>query len=122
MDENKNRYKFEFPNTPKLDTRSEVAETTRVMQEIGQMGQKLFEAQIHIWEAISKSVSSILDIDWEEIERPHKEAAESLAQKGWTIPMNMDIEEIFALSRVVSQEELDSSFQTFYSNEKNISI
>ncbi|BCD24387.1 hypothetical protein BC30090_3284 [Bacillus cereus] len=118
MDENKNRYKFEFPNTPKLDTRSEVAETTRVMQEIGQMGQKLFEAQIHIWEAISKSVSSILDIDWEEIERPHKEAAESLAQKGWTIPMNMDIEEIFALSRVVSQEELDSSFQTFYSNEK----
>lgn len=39
MDENKNRYKFEFPNTPKLDTRSEVAETTRVMQEIGQMGQ-----------------------------------------------------------------------------------
>ena len=32
--------------------------------------------------------------------------------------MNMDIEEIFALSRVVSREELDSSFQTFYSNEK----
>ena len=32
---------IQFPNTPKLDTRSEVAETTRVMQEIGQMGQKL---------------------------------------------------------------------------------
>lgn len=82
MDENKNRYKFEFPNTPKLDTRSEVAETTRVMQEIGQMGQKLFEAQIHIWEAISKSVSSILDIDWEEIERPHKRSSRIISSKG----------------------------------------
>ncbi|MCQ6520961.1 hypothetical protein NPX90_05390 [Bacillus paranthracis] len=114
-EENKKRYKFEFPNPPKMNPVSEFTETNRAIQE---MVRKFGEAQRVLWESISESVSSILDIDWEEIERPHKEAAESLAQKGWTLPMNMDIEEIFALSQVESQEELDSSFQTFYSNEK----
>ncbi|EJR17887.1 hypothetical protein LKL81_24275 [Bacillus paranthracis] len=117
-EENKHQYRFEFPTPPKMDFASEVAETTRLMREIGQMGQKLVEAQMHIWESISESLSSLHDIDWEDVEQSNKEAAESLAQKGWTLPMNMDIEEIFTLSQVESQEEVDSSFHVFYSNEK----
>ncbi|WP_074625613.1 hypothetical protein [Bacillus cereus] len=119
MDENKNRYKCTFPNTPKLDTRSEVAETARAIQEIGKMGQKLVEAQIHIWKAFSESLSFIRDIDWEEVDRLYKEAAESLGQKGWTIPMKMTTSDKIKLAEIQDQNELDLIFQKFYEIEEN---
>ncbi|EOP02067.1 hypothetical protein ICS_05701 [Bacillus cereus BAG2O-3] len=119
MDGNKKRYKIEISNTPKLDSRSEVIETARAMQEIGQMGQKLFEAQIHVWKAFIESLSFLHDIDWEEVDRPYKEAAESLGQKGWTIPMKMTTSDKIKLAEIQDQNELDLIFQQFYEIEEN---
>ncbi|PEY74459.1 hypothetical protein [Bacillus thuringiensis] len=117
-EESKQRYRYEFPTPPplKMNFAAEFTETNRVIQE---MVQKLGEVQRSIWESISESLSSLRDVDWEEIERLHKEAAESLAQKGWTIPMNMATSDIIELSEIQDQNELDRIFQEFYKIEEN---
>ncbi|MDZ4443504.1 hypothetical protein ORM30_24075 [Bacillus cereus] len=117
-EESKQRYRYEFPTPPplKMDFAAEFTETNRVIQE---MVQKLGEVQRSIWESISESLSSLRDVDWGEIERLHKEAAESLAQKGWTIPMNMATSDIIELSEIQDQNELDLLFQEFYKIEEN---
>ncbi|MDA2110313.1 hypothetical protein PDN20_14640 [Bacillus cereus] len=115
-EESKQRYRYEFPPPLKMDFAAEFTETNRVIQE---MVQKLGEVQRSIWESISESLSSLRDVDWGEIERLHKEAAESLAQKGWTIPMNMATSDIIELSGIQDQNELDLLFQEFYKIEEN---
>ncbi|WP_369899768.1 hypothetical protein [Bacillus manliponensis] len=115
MDENKNRYKFEFPNAPKLDIRSEVTETNRMMQEIAK---QFTEMRMKIVESINKSLSPLRDIDWEELEQSWKKSAEELGRKGWTLPMNMTPGEVIGVSQIEDQNELDSALFDFYSNEK----
>ncbi|MDM5193622.1 hypothetical protein QUF93_13805 [Bacillus hominis] len=116
MDENKYRYKFEFSNAPKLDIRSEVAERNRMFEEAAK---KALEANILMFKSFFDALASLSDIDWEEVDRPYKEAAESLAQKGWTIPMNMATNDIIKLGRIQDQYELDYIFQEFYKIEEN---
>ncbi|WP_217582040.1 hypothetical protein [Lysinibacillus sp. GbtcB16] len=67
---------------------------------------------------LKEALKPLQNIDLQGLEKEWKEAAESLARKGWTIPMNMDIEEIFELSQIEDKAVIDSSFQTFYSKEK----
>ncbi|MDC2866500.1 hypothetical protein [Bacillus sp. BP-3] len=115
MDEGKHRYRFEFPNAPKLDFFSELAEVNRLAQEAIK---KFIEARMQILESINESLVPLRDIDLKEVERSWKKSAEKLGKKGWTIPMNMTPGEVIGLSQIEDQDELDSVLYDFYSNEK----
>ncbi|EJV57008.1 hypothetical protein [Bacillus cereus] len=115
MDEGKGLLKFEFPNVPKLDFASEVAEINRQVQEIAK---KFTEMRMQIVESINESLAPLRDIDWEGLEQSWKKSAEELGRKGWTLPMNMTPSEIIGLSQIEEQDELDSALFDFHSNEK----
>ncbi|PER69586.1 MULTISPECIES: hypothetical protein [Bacillus cereus group] len=80
--------------------------------------QKIAELRTHLIESIKVSLRPVIDIDWEEFERKEKKSAESLGRRGWTIPMNMAPGETIGISEIEGQDELDSTFLSFYSKEE----
>ncbi|MEW4206365.1 hypothetical protein Q0O28_26410 [Bacillus thuringiensis] len=80
--------------------------------------QKIAELRTHLLESINVSLRPVIDIDWEEFERKEKKSAESLGRRGWTLPMNMTPGETIGISDIEGQDELDSTFLSFYSKEE----
>ncbi|PHE73881.1 hypothetical protein COF47_20605 [Bacillus wiedmannii] len=80
--------------------------------------QKIAELRTHLIESINVSLRPVIDIDWEEFERKEKKSAESLGRRGWTLPMNMTPGETIGISEIEGQDELDSTFLSFYSKEE----
>ncbi|QEL71768.1 MULTISPECIES: hypothetical protein [unclassified Bacillus cereus group] len=80
--------------------------------------QKIAELSTHLLESINVSLRPVIDIDWEEFERKEKKSAESLGRRGWTLPMNMTPGETIGISEIEGQDELDSTFLSFYSKEE----
>ncbi|PGP20443.1 hypothetical protein CN994_18515 [Bacillus anthracis] len=80
--------------------------------------QKIAELRTHLIESINLSLRPVIDIDWEEFERKEKKSAESLGRRGWTLPMNMTPGETIGISEIEGQDELDSTFLSFYSKEE----
>ncbi|MEW9184364.1 hypothetical protein AB2553_29410 [Bacillus mycoides] len=80
--------------------------------------QKIAELRTHLIESINVSLRPVIDIDWEEFERKEKKSAESLGRRGWTLPMNMTPGEAIGISEIEGQDELDSTFLSFYSKEE----
>jgi hypothetical protein len=80
--------------------------------------QKISELRTHLIESINVSLRPVIEIDWEEFERKEKKSAESLGRRGWTLPMNMTPGETIGISEIEGQDELDSTFLSFYSKEE----
>ncbi|WP_413565462.1 hypothetical protein [Bacillus sp. 3P20] len=80
--------------------------------------QKIAELRTHLIESINVFLRPVIDIDWEEFERKEKKSAESLGRRGWTLPMNMTPGETIGISEIEGQDELDSTFLSFYSKEE----
>lgn len=80
--------------------------------------QKIAELRTHLIESINVSLRPVIEIDWEEFERKEKKSAESLGRRGWTLPMNMTPGETIGISEIEGQDELDSTFLSFYSKEE----
>ncbi|MEF8683606.1 UNVERIFIED_CONTAM: hypothetical protein ORM23_26710 [Bacillus cereus] len=102
---NKNKHKF-FPQG---------INTNKQMQEVFQ---KIEELRTYLIESINVSLRPVINIDWEEFERKEKKSAESLGRRGWTLPMNMTPGETIGISEIEGQDELDSTFLSFYSKEE----
>ncbi|MCM3767747.1 hypothetical protein [Neobacillus niacini] len=62
-----------------------------------------------------KAVSPLAEINWDEVEKNWIYAGESLARRGWTLPMNMTPAETVGISKIGSLEELDKAFDVYYS-------
>ncbi|MDA1612172.1 hypothetical protein PDK26_13140 [Bacillus cereus] len=101
----KNKHKF-FP------------QGVNVNKQMQEAFQKIAELRTHLIESINVSLRPVIDIDWEEFERKEKESAESLGRRGWTLPMNMTPGETIGISEIEGQDELDSTFLSFYSKEE----
>lgn len=101
----KNKHKF-FPQG---------INANKQMQEVFQ---EMAELRAHLIESINVSLRPVIDIDWEEFERKEKKSAESLGRRGWTLPMNMTPGETIGISEIEGQDELDSTFLSFYSKEE----
>ncbi|PEE81782.1 hypothetical protein [Bacillus toyonensis] len=94
---------------------------TYLLEQLKQ-GQEIKRHFVEQYSQIAKSLAPFLEtirnIDLGEVEQSHKEAVEVLAQKGWTIPMNMTPSDIIEISKIQDQNELDLMFQEFYKIEK----
>ncbi|QNF29634.1 hypothetical protein [Metabacillus elymi] len=82
---------------------------------IGQLGKAAYKFS----KALSKALAPLFEIDWESVGREWVEMAEAMAQKGWTIPTNIGINELLDVIELDSQLEVDNYYKEFYSDEKN---
>jgi hypothetical protein len=69
--------------------------------------------------ALSKALAPLMEIDWEKVSKRWLKTAESLARRGWTIPPNMGISEMFEIADLKSRYEVDRAFANFYADKEN---
>lgn len=63
--------------------------------------------------------SEQIPLEMDSIEEEFKETVSKIAQSGWTIPLTIDVERLDELQKcMVSQEEIDTFFEKFYSDEE----
>lgn len=103
--ENKEKHIYPLPNFELIG---------KVTLELERFGKRIG----NMFEEVRGSFIPLLEIDWSEVERDWKDAAEKLASNGWTLPMNMTPVEIVKLSNINSLEELDKAFEDFYSTDE----
>ncbi|PGE16341.1 hypothetical protein COM64_20525 [Bacillus toyonensis] len=115
MEERKHQIYTDFLNKNKHKFFPQGINANKQMQEAFQ---KIAELRTHLIESINVSLRPVIDIDWEEFERKEKKSAESLGRRGWTLPMNMTSGETIGISEIEGQDELDSTFLSFYSKEE----
>lgn len=80
-----------------------------------QIGKLIFEVN----KAISEALAPLLEIDWEQVSASWLESAESLGEKGWTIPLNIGINEMLEIADFKTRSEVDRALSNFYANEEN---
>ncbi|HDR7847454.1 TPA: hypothetical protein QCY30_002128 [Bacillus toyonensis] len=88
------------------------------LKQVQEIKRHFVEQYSQIVESLAPFLETIRNIDLGEVEQSQKEAVEVLAQKGWTIPMNMTPSDIIEISKIQDQNELDLMFQEFYKIEK----
>jgi hypothetical protein len=101
--EDKEKVKY-IPTFPKFEGFEKVA------HEVAKLGEQI---SIQL-EKLKETIAPLSEINWEEVEKEWKSAAEILALNGWTLPMNMTPGETISLSKFENPEELDKAFEDFY--------
>jgi hypothetical protein len=87
----------------------------KIALELAKFGERIGNRLEELWR---EKMAPLAEINWDEVEKNWKDSGESLARKGWTLPMNMTPAETFELSKIESLEELDNAFEEFYSIDK----
>lgn len=101
------KFSFNFSLPPHL-----IESVQKASLEIG----KIFT---EVSKSLYEALAPILEIDWEKAGKRWLELAEKLAQKGWTVPLNMGISEMFDILELNSRYKIDKAFEEFYSKEEN---
>jgi hypothetical protein len=90
-----------------------------VQQTMQENIKKILEFSEYVNKVIAASLAPLREINWDELEKGWLNMAEGLAIKGWTTPLNMDVDRMFELAAIKKQYKVDKAFIEFYADKDN---
>lgn len=91
-----------------------VVRLNRIAEPVVTMAQQIAEQLKPFFDAIHA-------IDWEKVEERWIRVAEDIGEKGWTIPLNLSVHELFEIADSEDLNEVDEVFMQFFTVENNYS-
>ena len=69
--------------------------------------------------AISEIIIPLSEIDWNKVSETWVSTAENLGENGWTIPLQISLNEMIEIADLENATDMDKAFSRYYSVEKN---
>ena len=69
--------------------------------------------------SISEIIIPLSEIDWNKVNKTWIITAENLGKNGWTIPLQIDLNEMIEIADLENADDMDEAFARYYSFEEN---